>query len=307
LSAAKIYNHLLAVTLFTMIVFALAIVSPWLLGMVLSVEDGGEQNVFLACLFLPTLADWPAHLVSYALAVLLALGLLSGTSVFWSQWRKTRRLELLLRQTSAGGDLRMQLFENLALRQELARKVDVIRSDKPLAFCYGWLRPRICVSTGMATALGSDEFQALLLHEEHHLVRRDPMKTALSRVLARTFFFLPVIGALQQQYLLAKEIDADEYVLRTQGSSRPLVSALYTLLQGSNGEQPGRLAVVGADEALNQRLDYLLHGRTYTRLTGGVLFASSALIMGISTMIVIATWASAASTLWHQAHDGLGC
>jgi len=200
-------------------------------------------------------------------------------------------------------------WNSLLSALRLDGRVDLIEAAKPIAFCYGWVRPRICISTGVVARLSKSEMKALLLHERHHLSRRDPLKTAISRVLASVFFFLPVVRALQKQYILAKEIEADEHVLRSQGSNRSLLGALYKLLLQQSDDQPhetGALAVAGSTDEVNQRLDYLLNGRAPSGLRLPILFASSAMLAAITTVMVIATWASAASALWHQAHVSLG-
>lgn len=310
MSAKRSFRRLLAATSLTTLIFGLAIISPWILSIFLTPNAEGIRNASLACLFLPTMADWPTHLVSYALAALLALGLLQGGCLFWDQWRGTRRLRLLLQSAHSVRDTDRVLIQDLVRSAELADRVDLMYSDRPVAFCYGWLKPRVCISTGIIARLERGELQAILLHESHHLWHRDPLKTSVSGILSRVFFFLPIMESLRQQYLLAQEIEADGHVLSIQGTNRPLLGVLYKLLveQQQGAPRPvNSLPVTGAGDALNQRLDYLLNERIPAGPGTRTLLLSSALITGISTALVLATWASAASALWHQAHDSLGC
>ncbi len=267
------------------------------------------ESAFLVCLFLPTPADWPLHMVVYVLAGLLLISVLSGIGSFLYQWYRTRRLmQTLLRFRVPVRDI---IPTELIARLGLQGRVDVINmapaSLMPIALCYGWLRPRICLATSTLAGLNCLELEALLLHERYHLLHRDPLKTGLSRVLTGAFFYLPVVRALQQQYLIAKEIEADKYVLQNQRTQRPLLGALYKLLlQQSHADNQGNLAVAGATDSLKQRLDFLLSGRAPDGLRSPVLFASAAMIAALCTITAFVTWASVANALWEQAHLGMG-
>ncbi len=309
MNARRSFRSLVALSCLAGLVLVLAVTSPILIGWVL--EQGpsllSSRSSLLSCLFLPTLADWPTHLLSYTLAVVALLGLLLGSGSFLGQWYRTRRMvsELYRLKRNAHDPV----WERLLTALKLEGKVDLIETDRPIAFCYGSIRPRICISTGVGARLNEQEIKALLLHERYHLLRRDPLKTAVSRTLASALFFLPVVRALQKEYMVAKEIEADRHVLRSQGSNRPLLGALYKLLVQQREHQcggAGAFAVAGSTDEVNQRLDYLLNGHAPLGVRFPVLLASSAVIAAISTVMVLAVWASAASALWHQAHAGLG-
>ncbi len=263
------------------------------------------ESAFLVCLFLPTPADWPLHMVVYVVAGLLFIGLLSGIGSFLCQWYRTRRLmqTLLKFRVPVRDIIPTELLAPLGLQG----RVDVINVTRPIALCYGLLRPRICLATGALAGLNRLELEALLLHERYHLLHRDPLKTGLSRVLTGAFFYLPVVRALQQQYLIAKEIEADMYVLQNQRTQRPLLGALYKLLlQQSHADNQDNLAVARATDSLNQRLDFLLSGRAPDGLRSPVLFTSAAMIAALCTITAFVTWASVANALWEQAHLGMG-
>ena len=54
----------------------------------------------------------------------------------------------------------------------------VIDVAAPVAFCAGWLRPRVYVSTALLERLSADELRAVLAHEQHHGALRDPLRLA---------------------------------------------------------------------------------------------------------------------------------
>ena len=374
MSANAAFRRLLVVAGLTTLILAVASLSPLLASRLFMGGAALDKGALLVCLFLPTPEDWPSHLLSYALALLLAAGISLGAASLVSQWYRTRRLVGALLQFSwpgaaapgprararvdarAGGNAAFGApdvalvttldagpgagpsagpsagagcrpcprMHALASSVGLQGRVTLIFSERAVAFCYGWFKPRVCMSTGVLDELTDAEVQALLLHERHHLVQRDPLRTSIARVLASAYFFLPVLRALSRQYLVLREIEADREVVEHQGTDRPLLGALYKLLMrqsgraggaggagsygarregGTSGEEPP-LAVAGAADSINQRLDYLLHGRQPAGLRMRLLFGSSLALAAVSTMLMLATWIPAGSTLWYQAHIG---
>ena len=123
-------------------------------------------------------------------------------------------------------------------RLRLRGRVDVVPEPAPFAFCYGLLRPRICVSVGLARLLEPAEVEAVLRHERYHLELRDPLKLAVGRSLARALFFLPAVADLLQRYELARELAADRRVAEEMRRTRPIAGALYALLTAPAREGP---------------------------------------------------------------------
>ncbi len=306
MSASTQFRRLLGVAFFTTVLLGAAVLNPLLVSRLFARQPQDKGDEMLACLFVPTYVDWPSHLLSYMPAAALAVSIMCG---LYSLVKQGYRTSALTRSLLAFLDppAREELLR-LGVSHSIVGRVDVVRIDAPVAFCYGWIRPRICVSTGALAGLTAREASALLLHEYHHLVQRDPLKTALARTLASAFFFLPVVGALREQYMLAKELDADRYALRVQGSERPLLGALYKLLLKQPGvrRQAEFTAVVGAADSLTQRLAYLLDGQLPVGPRRATLFASSAIGMALAAVTAFTTWAALAGALWEQAHSGLG-
>lgn len=109
-----------------------------------------------------------------------------------------------------------------------ADRVECLACDAPLAFCVGIVRPKILVTCGLATKLRSDELDAVLLHEEQHRRRRDPLRYALRRSVADICFFLPLARWWADRRLESAELRADRAVLERLGP-RPLAGALWAL------------------------------------------------------------------------------
>jgi len=143
---------------------------------------------------------------------------------------------------------------------QLEDKIDVVYSSKPLSFCYGFLNPRICLSTGLLRNLTRGELKAVLLHESYHLKNFDPFKIILSSTLSSMLFFLPVFKDLHRHYLLTKEISADRLSIG-KGEKTSLISVLGKFLNYPGVELNFVAALTG--EALEARIFYLKSGKKF--------------------------------------------
>lgn len=126
-----------------------------------------------------------------------------------------------------------------------------IPASQPSAFCVGILRPRVVLTEGLLTRLDAEERAAVIWHESAHARAREPLKCLVGRLAVRTFFWIPLLGALLDRYLLAKELDADRHA--TAKTSR-------SALAGALAEVTGRsapAAAVGLAEFSAARIDRL--------------------------------------------------
>ena len=83
--------------------------------------------------------------------------------------------------------------------------VFVIDDDRLESFCAGLWRPRVYITSGALTRLDASALGAVLVHERHHARRRDPLRLATSRVIARSLFFVPAARELHRgQQMLAE-------------------------------------------------------------------------------------------------------
>jgi BlaR1 peptidase M56 len=151
----------------------------------------------------------------------------------------------------------------------------VIEERAPVAFCAGWLRPRIYVSTAVLERLSESELQAVLAHEHKHGSLRDPLRLAIGRVLCRSLFFLPVLGALHRDYADASELTADAAALDAlDGARAPLAAAMLAIGAGAGGD------AIGVSET---RVDALLGHRSRRRRPWPLLVAG-----GVTQLLVLA-------------------
>lgn len=207
----------------------------------------------MTCLLVPQASDLAPHLASYGFLLAIFGGFASGTRAVVLQQRRT---VALVRACRAGRALPGRDVQGLASQLRLTGRVDVVDTPAPLAFCYGYLRPRVMLSRGLVDLLSAEELGALLIHEREHMQQHDPLKVAVGRLLTSAVFFVPLIRVLYQRYLIEKELAADAAAIVAQGSAAGLTSALAALLESASGMTPH--GAVGGDEALDVRIDALL-------------------------------------------------
>ncbi len=105
--------------------------------------------------------------------------------------------------------------EYVALTQEagIEGRFVVVADSTPFAFCAGFFRPAVYVSSGLLEMLDIDEIEAVLLHEASHLHRRDPLRLFLLNLMHATLAPLPVVETLCERARIGIELAADRAAL----------------------------------------------------------------------------------------------
>jgi hypothetical protein len=119
-----------------------------------------------------------------------------------------------------------------ALHEAVARTgaghVLCLAVEAPLAFCVGALRPRVVVSSGLVDILRAQELDAVLLHEEHHRRRRDPLRRVALKGAADVLFALPLVEWWMRRSHERSELAADRAAIDALGPG-PVAGALWRL------------------------------------------------------------------------------
>ena len=124
--------------------------------------------------------------------------------------------------------------------------VKVIAGTRPEAFCAGYLRPSVYISQGALDLLSTPELDAVVAHEHHHRLVRDPLRFALGRILSQALFFVPAVRLLHDRYADLAEVNADRAAVQASaGHQTPLASALLVFdasaPPGASGISPARV------------------------------------------------------------------
>ncbi len=213
-------------------------------------------SVHGACALAQWLCD-ERSLVLDLMTMVTALLLVFMGGVGWGigagalQWYRTRQL---LQQLAALPRRPLPApLNDLVHRLGLADKLDVLDDAGTEVLCYGLFRPRIYVTAGLLAALSVDELEAVLRHERHHLLQRDPLRSLLWTVLDTACWW---VTPSSEQAHLRRELAADRAAIEA-GQRLPLARALLKLLERGANQRRTRLAVSGLS-VTEARIDQLL-------------------------------------------------
>lgn len=111
----------------------------------------------------------------------------------------------------------------------ITSRVEEIKSNNPVVFCYGVIRPKICVSSKVVDLLSPAELQAVLLHESQHMISHEPARLLVIKFI-NTFRFIPGIKSLTKKYLSFSELAADELATNNFTEKTDLAQAMRKIL-----------------------------------------------------------------------------
>jgi beta-lactamase regulating signal transducer with metallopeptidase domain len=152
----------------------------------------------------------------------------------------------------------------------------------------GLFRPRIVIPEKLADELSDEELRAILLHEDTHRRRRDPLRAVVSRLGMALFFFYPPIYPVLRRLRSTAEFACDERVVHEGVAARIYSRALArTIGLGLTSPAFATAAAVAGSSLLRRRLKRLptLDPRRYqVRFTYRILVAAAALLVAASTL-----------------------
>lgn len=152
--------------------------------------------------------------------------------------------------------------------------------DRGLAgarFCAGLVRPRIYLTLGARGSMSYEQLEAVVAHERHHVLRRDPLRVLVVSALAQWLFFMPALRRLAERYSALAELAADEAAARVTGR-RVLASALLAF-----GRADDSHAVIGIAP---ERVDQLFGPSPEWRVQADVLFTAVLALVGVLGLAV---------------------
>lgn len=183
-------------------------------------------------------------------------------------------IRIVVRHLAAGRRFRRRLVARRPVQRDGYLLLD---EPEPLAFCAGVVRPRVYLSDGACSMLAPGQLRAVIAHENHHRVRRDPLRVLLATGLAEALFFLPAIGRLRDRYATVAELRADDAAVSACGGDPgPLARAMAMF--DAVGSPEGAVGIAP------ERVDHLLgapppDALPVTALAGAVLTIAGMLVI----------------------------
>lgn len=162
------------------------------------------------------------------------------------------------------------------------------------AFTLGLSRPRVYVSTGLAEELTPEELRAVILHEIHHAVNRDPLRLFVVSFIRDTFFFLPLGRYLVDSFRVQKELAADEGAVAVTRRPLDLATALVKIATMRRRPLPAGVPVVGKEGLVEKRIRELVEpNRAAEKVPAGAAALTAAavavLVLAVSLPIYAET------------------
>jgi beta-lactamase regulating signal transducer with metallopeptidase domain len=108
--------------------------------------------------------------------------------------------------------------------------------------------------------LSDDELTAVLVHEQEHARRRDPLRRLLTRAATDVLIYLPLFGWWRERRLEHAELCADREAIHRVGAR-----AVARALMAFDGARPNMPAAAGFEETAQARIDQLLGEETRPR------------------------------------------
>ncbi|MCC6611866.1 MAG: M56 family metallopeptidase [Anaerolineae bacterium] len=249
----------------------------------------GPLMLVLGCVSLMSMCGWILNWCLNALPIkqgtlllgLVGIGLLI---LFWQAWRTYRYVNQLI----CYGQLPLPSgFETQVVEFGLdPDHIVLIQSPQPTALCFGFLRPGICISTGLLELLSRAQIKAALLHEDYHRQRFDPLRLLLAQAIAGALFFLPIVREWHAIFKIKLELDADHYAIQRTGKAA-MAGALQCIL--SYGLAPASMpnVVTASLNANAARIAALLGERSPVQQVSRRSILSSTAILWVLCLILM--------------------
>ena len=169
-----------------------------------------------------------ATLIISSLSILIFAGFFIFKFVHLTrQTGKYHRQYLALKKANWSAELD-KAVDDLSLERD---GIIEINEEKPIVFCYGLFKPKVCISSGLIKLLKQDELQAVLLHESQHRLAKDPLKLFAVKLFQNAFFFLPGLKTAINKYLTYSELAADEQATDNFTDRPKLARAIFKITQ----------------------------------------------------------------------------
>ncbi len=215
---------------------------------------------------------------------LLPGAVFAGITIIWTATVLTFLVRMLfdLRRSSIGPAARLgSLIDDEAMKlriicEDCGISADhVLLTDKRLMpGVTGVFKPKIVVPRDLIISLGDEELTAVLIHEENHRQRKDPLRSLAARLGLALFHFYPLIYPVLRRLHATAEYACDEVALSSGISPRTYARAFTRTLRIGLAYGGAHYAAAGRDGSLlKKRLRRMFEPRRYK-----MTFASRSII-----------------------------
>ncbi len=155
---------------------------------------------------------------------------LNGLYLFWILLKLftifTNTLKLMQTTKNTNEDIR---YIKKLKKYKLDKNTILLNSQQPQAFCFGFLNPKIYLSTGILNTLKENEIKAIWLHEDFHRSHLHTLKRLFHNIATLFAPMFPLIKELVETQSIQDEIMADREALRYLGRNY-LLSSLRKMI-----------------------------------------------------------------------------
>ncbi|MDO8551267.1 MAG: M56 family metallopeptidase [bacterium] len=191
--------------------------------------------------------------------------------------------------------LRRSLFKNLIKAGKptkifrdlkIEKKILIVKDKRPFAFCLGFLRPKVVLSSSLLRLAEQKELEAILHHEKYHLEHKDALVMLLAKIIKSLFPFFPSISDQIQLYAVTREIRADEQAIKNLGTKGPLISILKKLFKYDLSPAYSTIPAFASADTLEIRVRTLLNNKYHYKNTSRrnivLSFVSALVLLGLA-------------------------
>lgn len=169
----------------------------------------------------------------------------------------------------------------------LSNQVTILKQQKPQAFCFGVINPKIYLSTGLISLMSDVELKVILRHEKYHVDHNDPLVFILATLVESLFPFFPVISEFIRVYRTDREVKADNHAMRTIEDRYSLTEILKKLVSGETTVRPAFIASILSEDILEARIQSITQQKVvYQKArTRNVILSIASFIVLIGLMV----------------------
>jgi Zn-dependent protease with chaperone function len=144
-------------------------------------------------------------------------------------------------------------------QQQLDRQnIRLWQSDRIFAAQIGFWHPQLVVSSGLIQQFDRLHLEAVLKHEQAHLIYRDTFWFFCLGCLKQIAWWLPQTATLWQELLLLREVRADRWAAKSINSLVLAESLLWSVSSMSGFSPPISAALGQYGDRLEERIEALL-------------------------------------------------